>query len=189
MNMLLNLFQLYRHVLGPDPSEIHRSLYPSYVVDNSLSHACLKKTEDAVLAIPGRPDWNRSAKSFDGSQKADVDSRSGSLLQMQLPWTGAARQADPLCVGPCESAPRIYSARSENLQRYFVRVLSNSRPSGHPSCKHHHEGLSGPLLSGRHVAISHHSSPVRGFAEAAFRWRKQTRPCLFKLGKGVTSIS
>ena len=70
MNMPLNLFQLYRHVLGPDPSEIHRSLCPSYVVDNSLSHACLKKTEDAVLAIPGRPDWNRSAKSFDRSDES-----------------------------------------------------------------------------------------------------------------------
>ena len=37
------------------------------------------------------------------------------------------------------------------------------------SCKHHHNGLPGPVFSGRCVAISHNSLQVRGFAA----WQRQ----------------
>jgi hypothetical protein len=43
------------------------SASPFYVLNASLS---LLETQDAVLAIPGRPDWNHSASTFDGSKES-----------------------------------------------------------------------------------------------------------------------
>lgn len=164
---------------------------PCYVLlSTSLS---LLETQDAVLAIPGRPDWNRSASSFDGSNESHREQMwvARVVLFFKCTFRGQGPQDEPIhCTLALVSrlreftapdarespqsphSPHIWlalitvivnrrGAKSEKRYAYSVRVLSNSRPSSHSSCKHHHESLSGSVLSGRHVAISHHSSPVR----------------------------
>ena len=74
---------------------------------------CTAHTSSEIFSLATTPFTNTNVLwwIWRVSQKADMDSKSGSLLQMQLPWAGAARQAEFLCVGPCKSALRIFSAR------------------------------------------------------------------------------
>lgn len=168
-------------------------------------------TQDAVLTIPGRPEWNRPAHAFDGADWSHREQmwiarvalffrcnfrRPGDgnpLIPCQLALVNRLRT---FTVPEARKSPADYRCCQWQLEllnyvlcrgtasgkghAHSVRVLSDSRPSSHSGNEHHHQGLSGSLLLGWHVATSHHSSSVSFFGEAPFRRRTYRQGCALR---------
>ena len=82
-----------------------------------LSRVTHVSTQDAVLSIPGRPEWDRAESAFDGADQSHGERMwiaRVALFSKQLSSSRAGKSADTLYACPCESAPRFYSTRKSH---------------------------------------------------------------------------
>ena len=108
-------------LLNHSTAEIYRSLCPCCVLDNQyFFQSCLLETQDSVLVIPRRPDWNRSASSYDGSDKSHRKQMwiARVVLFFKCNFLGQQQEARSIsCVSLCHVG-------SENLQRQTLMSLN-----------------------------------------------------------------